>query len=36
MLLAIGLTFVFTLGINLLMRIKLDKVNMAESLKSIE
>ena len=36
MFLAIGLTFAFTLGINLLMRIKLDKVNMAESLKSIE
>ncbi len=36
MVLSIGLTFLFTLGINLLMRIKLDKVNMAESLKSIE
>ncbi len=36
MLLSIGLTFAFTLGINFLMRIKLDKVNMAESLKSIE
>lgn len=36
MLLSLGLTFVFTLGVNLLMRIKLDKVNMAESLKSIE
>ena len=36
MVLSIGLTFLFTLGVNLLMRIKLDKVNMAESLKSIE
>ena len=36
MLFSLGLTFLFTLGVNLLMRIKLDKINMAESLKSIE
>ena len=36
MLLSVGLTFLFTLGVNLLMNIKLDKINMAESLKSIE
>ncbi len=35
-LLSIGLTFLFTLLVNLLMNIKLDKINMAESLKSIE
>ena len=34
--LALGLTLVFTALTNLVMRGKLEKVNMAESLKSVE
>ena len=36
LLLSIGITFAFTIGINFLMRFRLDRINMAESLKSIE
>ena len=32
----IALTFVFALLVDLFMRIRLDKINMAESLKSVE
>ena len=35
-LISVALTFAFTVGVSLLMRIKLDRINMAESLKSIE
>ena len=34
--LSVVLTFVFAIAVNLLMYFKLNKINMAESLKSVE
>ena len=31
-----ALTFVFTILVNLALRVKLEKINMAESLKTVE